>query len=197
MTNEELLHKYAQSYAQDEIIWELCNELDWPDALRNFYRAHGEATKSILREMRDGGDTSVMDLSISGYSDRTPHRDIDKDLKMKFGSRVSVDSESGQFFAYCNNSVENEVHDFLTETYPDLDFNIKKRNSKDLLVSNIYNWGAAQRFCEENGIEIPNPLPKKIQVLAEGYKNKIQKMEEDLEDLKEERIEKISNLINQ
>ena len=144
--------KFAVLYAQESVFWKLCSDNEWPDTLRKSYRAFckkvQEAAKQLpnLHNIRIVGFESNPDIS---------HYDIDEKLTAVFKSKINTDSESGQFFAYCNSRNQVEIKEWLSENYPTLDLELSKVDNP----SNPYfvNWNGATNFCKKKGFKIELP----------------------------------------
>jgi hypothetical protein len=100
------------------------------------------------------------------------HYDIDEDLKDRFGSDISVDSESGQFWASSNEKVKDQVKEFLQTKYPLLDFEITVHdNVNEPLVESYHRpriiggWNYSKKWLAEREVKVdythPSPSPKK------------------------------------
>jgi hypothetical protein len=109
-------------------------------------------------------------ISISGFckTEGVCHYDIDKALEEKFGKEVEVDSESGQFFAYCDETVLERVEAFLKLRYPGLNFETIVQEEKEVFKRTAH----AEEFLKEQGVKIEHPLKETFEKMQEIEKLK-------------------------
>ena len=143
--------KFAILYSQESMFWKLCSDNNWPEKLRTNYRAFCEKVDEAKKQL-----PNLMDTTFSGFCEDTSHYDIEKALMNEFKSKVRVDSESNQFFAYSNSKNEKDITAWLKDNYPSLDFDsrIDKHSKNPYFI----NWNAAERFCKDNGLEVTMPV---------------------------------------
>ena len=147
--------KFAVMTAQESLIWRLCSDFKWPAGLKKKYREFQEKLKFEVSQIPE-----YIDTTIQGFEENNDisHYDIDKAVKKKFGDKISTDSESGQFYAYCNETVLSDIIEWLGNNYPTLVLEFYKSDNP----RNPYfeNWTAAEHFCKENEFEVvlPNDL---------------------------------------
>lgn len=178
--------EFALLYAQEAVFWQLCSDSNWPEGLQERYRLFckkvGEAAQTI---------PAVLDITITGIhrGEDVSHHDIDDALESAFKSKVTVDSESGQFFAYCNNKNKGEIEAWLTMNYPGLNFTSDENEDP----SNPYfcNWHAATTYCKKNGIEVTMPEDAKVD---SKKLEEIELLNKEIEELTEKRDDLLKSL---
>ncbi len=155
--------KFAVLYAQESLFWQVCTDNDWPEGLREKYRLFGKTVEEAA-----GNIPNTFNTEIRGFENNfeISHYDIDKAVKQEFGDKISTDSESGQFYAYCNNKHVGEISEWLTSNYPTMNHKyemIEGNRSKTVFD----NWSAAVRFCKENEFEVVLPVCLDLDVLIQ------------------------------
>jgi len=144
--------KFAVLYAQESVLWKLCSDNKWPDNLRKSYRAFCDKVQEAVKQLPNRHN-----IRLVGF-DNNPdisHYDIDEDLNAEFKSKICSNSESGQFFAYCNSRNQAAIQEWLSENYPTLDLEFTKVDDP----SNPYfvNWNGATDFCKKKGFKVELP----------------------------------------
>lgn len=111
----------------------------------------------------------VIDSDVTGFCRDVSHYDIDDEIVKHF-PYVIADSESGQFFAYCNSFQAESISDFLKQKFPSLEFKISKRkNPEDFQNPFFPNSGYAYRFLKEMNIDVPEVSSDKIPVVSDEF----------------------------
>ena len=176
--------KFAVLYAQESLFWKLCTDHKWPEGLREKYRKFGEMVDKTAADIDD-----KFDMQISGFekNDDISHYDIDKAVKKEFGDKISTDSESGQFYAYCNAKHVADITSWLHSNYPTLGLKFYENDTP----SNPYfdNWTHAEHFCKENEFEVVLPVCLDLDVLI-----KIKEVDSVLDELSKRKRELLNLL---
>jgi hypothetical protein len=155
MTKNKTITKneYAILYYQQWKFWQLCTDNEWPADMKQAYNQFSEKVIQASKMTR----IKPLNIYYTGYCDceDISHYDIDKALKAKFKSKVRVDSESGQFFAYSNDAYIFDITEFLEHNFPSLEFTQRKTTGD----KNPYfeNWNAAKAHCIKNALFVPLP----------------------------------------
>ena len=153
MIKEKTITKddYAILYYQQWKFWQLCTDSNWPADMKQVYRDFSAYVDKAAKRTR----VKPLNICYSGFCEDTSHHDIDKALKAKFKSKVRVDSESGQFFAYSNEAYLFDICEWLEQNYPTLSITRKKV----VAIKNPYfeNWNAAKAHCIKHGLEVNLP----------------------------------------
>ena len=179
---KEKVDKLAILKVQEARFWQLCRDIN-SNALTEKYRKFIEEMVQIEKtELSD----LIFDVSITGYSERVSHYDIDDDLKAHFGDKVRADSEGAMFAAYTKKENLEEVLDYLKK-YSSLA--IECDSNLDYNVGYFINWSHAENYAKENNLIIPD-LPIDLDKI-----NKIEELRKKQEELKKE-IEKIDDEIS-
>lgn len=139
------------------------------------------------------------EATLSGMDRENDHYVIDKALEKEFGKDIRVDSESGQFFAYCKTDMTKAVGQFLKENFPTLKYDETIRDKKSIFV-NQTDW---EDFLEEHNVTVPNPieavtqLQMKIEKEKAEFEAKINGLTNDMIDFANndaiEKMEKVSD----
>lgn len=122
-------------------------------------------------------------FGLRGYDENVDHYKIDEALTEKFGDSVDVDSESGGFYAYCDEDILERVEAFLKLRFPTLEFSSKVREGKKNIFSNMTE---AKNFLKDLKIEVEHPLKetfKKIQQIEKlkaEFKQKLHAITSDM-----------------
>lgn len=153
MTTKKAIDQLAIMLVQDAMMHKICCDAGWPDGLQKKYREFGLKTKEFSEKHLH---KLVKNVTISGFHNGdVSHYDIDEDLKDKFGEAVQCDSESGNFFAYCNKKDEKKVLEYLNKKYDKSVFDPKPYESD---AKYFANWYHAEKHVKDNNLTVP-PIP--------------------------------------
>jgi hypothetical protein len=180
MTKNKAIDQLAVMICQEAELHRMCCETDWPKPLESKYKEH---KKEVIEFSKKHLSSVIHNMSITGcHEGDVSHRDIDDDIKKKFGDAVSVDSESGQFFAYCNKRNVKKVLTYLNKKYDKKEFNPSVSERDDAIY--FGNWTYAQEHAEKNKLSIP-ALPLDVQKLErfKMVKSEIEKRKKEITEM--------------
>jgi len=102
--------KLAVMMVQDRKFWKLCDNLEWRANLHEQYKKVTKAVETF------GKANFPVKVTITGvHPGDVSHYDMEDVVKEKFGDKVMLDSESGQFFCYAPAAISQKVVDFIEE----------------------------------------------------------------------------------
>ena len=170
--------KFAILYAQESMFWQLCSDNNWPAGLQERYRA-------FCKKVEEAANSFSNSLNIEFHGveqdEDISHHDIDKALKAAFKSKVSTDSESGCFFAYCNTKHRKDITTWLTKNFPTLDFSSYVVDADSVQNPYFGNWNEAEAFCKKKGLKVTMPKEANVDTKALKEVSEIEKQIAELE----------------
>ena len=177
--------------ATDKLAVMICQESLSCDMFRragfcsdDFKKKHSSLNDRIKSFVNEHFSDIVKNRTITGvYEGEISHYDIDRDLKEKFGGKISTDSESGQFFAYCNRNHEKEILEYIGKKYDNSAF---KPTVSDNDYDTIMNRTTAEKYVKDNGIKVPLPdhISENQMQQLEMLEAKIRESEKSIESFK-------------
>ena len=182
--------KLAVLMVIEEKIFRICEPLRGlkgkplnSDAYDNVRRAE--------KELRKAQPDLILDISIRGHCDETPHYMVDKMMEKEFPSDAMADSESDCIFIYCNSAIKNEVLAFLRSNFGDIHVNAEK--NRNILVQGLGNWDDAIAWVNQRGLQehvridekIRKAILKRFDALIREKKEKFDAKVAELNELRE------------
>lgn len=174
---KERIDRLAILKVQEAKFWQLCRDVN-SEVLTEKYRKFKAELDQI--EKVEFSDLNY-DVSITGFSSKISHYDIDDDLVKVFGDKVRADSEGSMFSTYVRKANLEEVLEYLKK-YDSL--KVECVSNLDYVVGYFTNWSEAERYAKENNLVIPD-LPIDLDKI-----NKLQELRKKQEELQKE-IERI------
>lgn len=166
---QEIYREYLKSFVREADMWEKIygdNTYDPTPVEEATYKTLMRANEATVRELTAHPDSEVHSISFGGcLKDSAPeemsHYDIDQHLKAVFGDQYTADSESGQFFGYCDHRIADKVVEYVTNKYGDvLDFSVRDNRVRaihfpadfkefQVCVPGATNWTKARKSLAE------------------------------------------------
>jgi hypothetical protein len=171
-----VLDQLAILMVQEEQIWQLCSDNDWPDNLRAVHTAACEKTQDFANQ-HFGVQYSFIG-SLPDDDDRS-HYDIDDQIDKHFDKKtVQADSESGMFAVYVAEEMLSEVESWLNENWPTLKYKVTK---DDDAVKPLVNWHAARKHVEDNNLVVESLIGQEIYDKISSFDRQIKLLEGEKE----------------
>lgn len=164
--------QYAIMKVQESELWQVCHDLNWPEGLRAQYKELTEKLEKFGNENFENKYTISGQTLIHDDGTYKGHYDIEDDIKEDgwVERGVSLDSESGCFFAYAPESLKDEFFEYVKENFEWEGIGMDWNNFNGYIAP-FWRVEEAQVFLDENGVEVPDIVSKQARKAVDQMRN--------------------------